>query len=323
MTKIANSFLSLTEIVLKHAGQPLTTVEIWKYAEKHDLMGDLRTKGKTPWASIGAQVYTDLIAHGDKSIFIQTSKRPARFAMRDTWKGQLRQKAGQLKNQLEAINFDDPEIKNFHERDLHPILVCYARSHTHFKAHLKTIMHEKSSNKKSGLNEWLHPDLVGVYFPFGDYDPSTLDIQRLLLVQSLKFFSFEMKKELTLGSLRQAYFQAVSNSSWAHQGYLVSLKVSDEPEFMDELRRLNNAFGIGLIKLNAENVHDSEIVLPSRINQDMDWDTVDRLTSENPDFKIFLKEVGEDITLKKVKSKYDEVLSEEKMDRFVRDKGIL
>nr|WP_288977411.1 hypothetical protein [uncultured Blautia sp.] len=44
----------------------------------------------------------------------------------------------------------------------------------------------------------------------------------------------------------------MSNSSWAHEGYLVALKISEEPELMDELRRLNNAFGIGVIRLDAE-----------------------------------------------------------------------
>jgi hypothetical protein len=31
-----------------------------------------------------------------------------------------------------------------------------------------------------------------------------------------------MKKELNFSNLRESYFQAVSNSSWANEGYLVT-----------------------------------------------------------------------------------------------------
>lgn len=43
-------------------------------------------------------------------------------------------------------------------------------------------------------------------------------------------------------------FQAVSNSSWANEGYLVVLQEIDS-EVLSELRRLNQSFGIGVIKL--------------------------------------------------------------------------
>jgi len=50
---------------------------------------------------------------------------------------------------------------------------------THFKANLKTIYHENSNKTTKGQNEWLHPDLVGVYFPFKDYTTETRENTRL------------------------------------------------------------------------------------------------------------------------------------------------
>jgi hypothetical protein len=47
----------------------------------------------------------------------------------------------------------------------------------------------------------------------------------------LKFYSFELKKELTFSNLRESFFQAVSNSSWAHEGYLVAAEVSADVSF--------------------------------------------------------------------------------------------
>jgi hypothetical protein len=125
-----------------------------------------------------------------------------------------------------------------------------------------------------------------------------------------------------VANFREYYFQAVSNSSWANEGYLVTLRLDEDPTLKDEIRRLNNAFGIGVIKLNPDNVYESEILFPSRYNQEIDWDTVNRLSAENSDFSSFLNELTEDITLKKVKSKYDNILSPDEIEKYIKDKGI-
>ncbi|MBB3839756.1 hypothetical protein FHS57_003767 [Runella defluvii] len=168
----------------------------------------------------------------------------------------------------------------------------------------------------------MHPGLVGVYFPFRDYKPETLEIQNQLSITSIKLFSFELKVTLNFGNLRQSYFQAVSNSSWANEGYLVTLNIDDDPTFKDEVRRLNNAFGIGIIQLNSENIFESEILFPSKINQEIDWDTVNRLANENTDFNDFLKLITEDCKLGKVKSQYDKVLKMDELVKYIHDKGI-
>lgn len=164
---------------------------------------------------------------------------------------------------------------------------------------------------------------MGVYFPFNDFDETTLKLQEQLSITSVKIFSFELKVKLDLSTLRESYFQAVSNSSWANEGYLVALDISNDPDFVDELRRLNNSFGIGIIKLNPQNIHESEILFPSRINPELDWDTIERLSSENKDFKNFIKDMIEDLKLGKVKSKYDKVFSDDEIEKYVKDKGIL
>jgi hypothetical protein len=62
-------------------------------------------------------------------------------------------------------------------------------------------------------------------------------------------FSFELKKSLSFGNLREAFFQAVSNSSWANEGYLVAAEISQDEDFLSELRRLSSSFGIGVVQL--------------------------------------------------------------------------
>jgi uncharacterized protein len=299
----------------------LSAREIWDKANELGTIGDFTTTGKTPWATIAAYCYTAINSSGDSSFIIQTSERPAQFFLRRLSEKVDVQKVQKQKD-TEVAKKEKAETKKFNERDLHSILVAYAYGDSHFKANLKTIYHENSSKAIKGQNEWLHPDLVGVYFPFRDYKTETLEIQNHLSITSIKLFSFEVKICLNFGNLRQSYFQAVSNSSWANEGYLVALTIDDDPTFKDEVRRLNNAFGIGIINLNPENVYESEILFPSRINPEIDWDTVNRLATENSDFNDFLKLITEDCKLGKVKSQYDKVLKIEEVTKYIKDKGI-
>ena len=315
------TFWDIIERTIEKVGTPLSAKEIWDKANELGTIGDYTTTGKTPWATIAAYCYTDINNNGDTSMIIQTSERPAQFFLRKIAHTIDIQKVQKQKDTEEAKK-EKIETKKFNERDLHTVLVAYAYGDSHFKANLKTIYHENSSKATKGQNEWLHPDLVGVYFPFRDYKSETLEIQNHLSITSIKLFSFELKISLNFGNLRQSFFQAVSNSSWANEGYLVALNIDDDPTFKDEVRRLNNAFGIGIIKLNPENVFESEILFPSRISQEIDWDTVNRLANENSDFSDFLKLITEDCKLGKVKSQYDKVLKLEELTKHIKDKGM-
>ena len=133
-----------------------------------------------------------------------------------------------------------------------------------------------------------------------------------------------MKKEITFGNLREYYFQAVSNSSWAHEGYLVALKV--EEELHEELRRLNNAFGIGIIRLDPINISQSEILFASKERNNLDWDTIERLAEENEDFRTFISDVAVDTTDndKRLRGEYDAFfLDDEEAEEYARKKGMI
>jgi len=85
---------------------------------------------------------------------------------------------------------------------------------------------------------------------------------------------------------REVWFQAVSNSSWANFGYLVAADIQESA--MKELRLLAASYGIGLIRLNAEDPSESEILIPARERPDIDWDACNRLAEENTDFRDFV-----------------------------------
>ncbi len=308
------SFLDLAKEVLEHENIPLSVEEMWEAGNKHTLLGKLSSSGKTPIRTLSAGLYVD-IKNNANSIFTQVSKRPAKFF--------LKSKTAGLREYEEQQEKTSNKLK-YSERDLHILLSSFVNSDEHFKCFAKTIYHENSKREKSGKNKWLHPDIVGVHFPFESYTENTLKLFDILKVNPYKLYSFEMKIDINLSNLREYYFQAVSNSSWAHEGYLVALYIADDPELIDEIRRLNNAFGIGVIRLDAEHFMQSEILFSAKEKESIDWDTINRLVDSNPDFKKFLDDLMEDIKIGKVKSKYDDVfLEEEQMYQYAVKNGIL
>ena len=139
---------------------------------------------------------------------------------------------------------------------------------------------------------------------------------------AIKVFSFEMKIGITISNLRECFFQAVSNSSWAHEGYLVALNYDEDEELLSEMRRLSAAFGIGFIKLNPQNIEQSEMIIPAKPKDSVDWETINRLVEENSDFKDFVDSINDAIKLGKVTIGFDDVLLSEDLHNYIKGKKI-
>ena len=312
---MAFGFIDFAKAVLDASDRPLSVEQMWEAGCKMGLEERLGSSGKTPVRTLSAKIYVD-IKNNRESVFTQISKRPAKFFL----------KGKDFKeNQDEILKTDvSREKSKFRERDLHILLSSFVCADEHFKCMTKTIYHEISRKEKSGKNKWLHPDIVGVHFPFDSYTNNTLKLIDVLKVNPYKLYSFELKISLSLSNLRECYFQAVSNSSWANEGYLVALHISQEPELADELRRLNNAFGIGVIRLDAEHFMQSEILFSAREKDSLDWDTINRLSDDNRNFKSFMKYMMDDIKVGKIKSGYDRVyVDEETARKELMEKGIV
>lgn len=300
------TFLELAEKVLEEEKRPLTANEIWTLAVEKGYDKLLNSEGKTPWATLGAQIYVNA-RDNPKSPFAQTESRPKKFYLK-SHKSQL--DLTELSLSKEPVVTKKKRF-DFLEKDLHPYLTYYAYYHLH--CYTKTINHSLSSKKEFG--EWVHPDMVGCYFPLDDWKQEVYELSSAIGNISIRLFSFEIKRELSFGNLRESFFQAVSNSSWANESYLVAVEVSEEEEFRSELARLSTSFGIGVIKLNLDDPHSSEIIFPSKYRETLDWETINKLTM-NSDFKEFITTVKIDITSKKIhKKEYDQVLDYETLKR--------
>jgi len=302
--------LDLCKRIFEEEKIPLSCGEIWEVMQQRGYGKEFGISGKKPWNAIGARLYTN-IKDNHESLFLKVSSRPTRFFLK-----KLVPDGGMEKFQKSEVSkILKPKKLNFTERNLHPFLTYFA--YTYFRVCTKTIFHEKSQKQKYA--QWLHPDLVGVSFPVEEWEEVVLDFSREIGVTTIKMFSFELKKELNFSNLRESFFQAVSNSSWANEGYLVSVEIDKDEEFQFELKRLSSSFGIGIIRLDIKNPDDSEVLFSARCSDNLDWDTVNKLASGNSDFKTFLVRIKKDFTSKEIrKDQYDKVYEMEKLVQTIK-----
>jgi hypothetical protein len=147
-----------------------------------------------------------------------------------------------------------------------------------------------------------------------------MHLNKALGSPAVKLISFELKRQVNLTTLREYFFQTVSNSSWANESYLVAAEFSDNVDFRNELARLSNSFGIGVIYLDIEDPNSSEILFPARFRENLDWETINKLTM-NSDFKRFLDRIKTDVGSDEVRDEwYDKVLSEEDLVASLKGK---
>jgi uncharacterized protein len=284
----------MAEELLNSSKEPMDVASIWKKSKSDGLADKVGSQGKTPWMSLAARLYVDTNKENLKSRFFRVGQNPVRFGLKGKHKASL-------DVEIAPKTFEiSPKIK---ERDLHPLLAFFANFYMD-SMHVKTIYHEKSSKKS--FNEWLHPDLVGVRFP--ELNSDALELATIVGEHPIKLCSFELKLSLGFPNLRESFFQAVSNSSWAHQGYLVASEIYESPDFHAELKRLSSSFGIGVIFLDVDNPEDSSILYPATERDSLDWESINKLASQNPDFSQFLRDVRIDLEGKKVHpAEYDKI----------------
>lgn len=315
---MAYTFLDIAYDVLSAEPQPLIYQEIWAKAVAKGFHNKLKKIGKTPDRSIGSRLYSDVRDNKEQSRFVKVGSDPARFFLKDR-QSEVSDKSISQLEKVEEKKARDAAPK-YKERALHPVLSFYVNSNLAFNrgrpVYTKTIMHEKAL--KPGLNEWVYPDMVGFYSPITDWKSEVIELNKILDNNSILLYSFELKIVLNKGNYRAAYFQAVSNSSWAHYGYLVSPEISDEPNFRAEIERLVASFGIGIIRLDLDDIDSSEAIYPARKNDSLDWETINKLCNQNVDFRDFAKNVRDDFSVKNHHpEQYDRVCGLEEIEQYV------
>jgi len=201
------------------------------------------------------------------------------------------------------------KAETFDERDLHKLLSSYLKSTDIYS---KTIFHEQS-NRTDEYQKWVHPDMVGIRFLKLQTNVSQTFLKAINRVETFKISSYEIKKEINSDyELKKSFFQAVSNSSWANYGYLVTFEISDS--LIEEMERLNQSFGIGIIALRA-NPYESKILFQPKY-KDLDFKTIDKLCKINKEFEKFIEQIEKLMTASDKYIKATEKELDEFCDRY-------
>ncbi len=317
------TYRELGKKVLEQAEEPLSVKEIFEKACEMGLDKECKD-GKMLPHSLGSTLSQD-----KKQFYvINREENPFRYWLKSREREFPPQETPDSKEeddeQSECSGTAEKQKTSFDESDLHKLLVKFLSEDPNFKLLCKTIRHQKGQKGKGGECMWNYPDIVGVYFPYNRYKEETLKFLHHTGQEKHKLFSFELKKELSFSNLKESYFQVVSNSTWANEGYLVVFEI--EYKVLGELRRLNQSFGIGVIKLESE-ISNSKILLPAK-EREINIPTLNMLIEQSPkDFKPFMANIN-----KQIESGFDkqidmndffkELLGDEAMQKHIKDKGI-
>ncbi|OWR13758.1 hypothetical protein [Chryseobacterium sp. VAUSW3] len=231
---------------------------------------------------------------------------------------------------IDQLDLDVDKIKpkknEYQERDLHKLLSSFLKNTDIYS---KTIFHEQSLNSKDNHQKWIHPDVVGIQFLNLHSKINQTFLKAINKLDIFKISSYEIKREINSDyELKKTFFQAVSNSSWANYGYLVAFEISDS--LNEEMERLNQSFGIGIIELKA-NPYESKILFPAKY-KDLDFKTIDKLCKINKDFEKFIEQVEKLMTAsdkyyKSTEKELDEFcdsyfLNDTEIDEYCKEKYI-
>ncbi|WP_230631706.1 HrgA protein [Sphingomonas sp. Leaf37] len=177
--------------------------------------------------------------------------------------------------------------KQLLERDLYPTLIDFISSEVGASAF--RINESLASNRRGpGGNKWLYPDIVAIEALTSEMNKEVVGALQHSGERRARLWSFEVKRLLNRSNVREAYFQAVSNSSWASFGYLVAAEI-EGADTLQEIQMLYSVHGIGLIELDPHSPTESILRIPARERLSIEWSMCSRLADENRDFSSFMR----------------------------------
>ncbi|WP_231211395.1 COG2958 family protein [Helicobacter pylori] len=304
--------IKIIQSVLEVIKEPIKVTEIYHKAKELFEKGEIESMfdygGETPDQSVSASIYTAL-KKGEDLPFLKAQEKPVLIALKSMAKELVL-------NAQKSSAPSAPSVKIAHERNLHPFLTYMACHNENLKCYTKTIFHEGSAKSPKGMDRWLYPDMVGVRFLHAELSNENLiAFSKKFDTLPVKLVSFELKKEISVNNCRECYFQAISNSSWANEGYLVGHYIAThDPKLMDLLKRLHASFGIGVIDLRTDE-DKSAILLNAKYKEKIDYTVALELSEKNEEFSGFLKSVVDydPKNQNRYKDEFDEIKKKEEL----------
>ncbi|GAA9024057.1 COG2958 family protein [Helicobacter pylori] len=301
--------IRIIQSVLEVIKEPIKVTEIYHKAKELFEKGEIENMfdygGNTPDQSVSAAIYTAL-NKGEELPFLKVQEHPVLIAL----------KSASTEPVLNAQKSSVSGAEIVRERNLHSFLTYMAFFNENLKCYTKTIFHVGSLKSPKGMDRWLYPDMVGVRFLHAELSNENLiAFSKKFDTLPVKLVSFELKKEISVNNCRECYFQAISNSSWANEGYLVGHHIdTHNPKLMDLLKRLHASFGIGVIDLRTDE-DKSAILLNAKYKEKIDYTVALELSEKNEEFSGFLKSVVDydPKNQNRYKDEFDEIKKKEEL----------
>lgn len=191
-------------------------------------------------------------------------------------------------------------IEKIIELNYYDAVVAWLRGNV--KVESRKLNHVTAKKAIKGSNHWRFPDIVGIrkrnYLESGILKVADLTGQNYYP----EIWSFEVKKELAAGNLREYFFECLSNSGWANRRYVVvalekGKNISIEDKDISEFRKLSLRYHVGLIQVTTLNTKISEegssSILVECPRQDLDLEIMNDLCVSLPEFKDWLESLEE------------------------------
>lgn len=319
------TYLHLAQEVLHDSAMPLQLGQIWNLAKQKGL--DKKLESENPRKQALAVALHSPTRRESYNIFA-FSKSPTLFGIIGKHEAIIPEDANESQDN-ETQGEREKRVQK--ERALHPLFVKFVRDELNLFC--KTIFHEKSQKRGKGINEWIHPDIVGVKLSIQDFKESKCKREMLEFIHTfnhpkIELYSFELKVEIKPADVKKIYFQAVSNSSWANYGYLAVFNPIDD-FVKDELRKLNARFGIGVINFGIpkedEESKEWEIIFQAKRQDNIDLSMLNNLGEINEDFRKLIDNITKDAQAKReepVKEYFDKCLEDKEIANYIEQHNI-
>ncbi len=154
----------------------------------------------------------------------------------------------------------------------------------------RTLDHTKARKGQSGENHWRYPDIVA-------FRPAVRDSSVAGLATKTGAFNedtviaYELKLEISAGSIRPAFFECLSNSFWANERYVAALEISTDAN--NVFRSLCRRYPVGLIEIETGKLGELTAlkILVDCPRGTLDVQALDELQSDWEDLSDFLKSI--------------------------------
>lgn len=281
------SFFNLVKKILTEENRPLSYMEIIEIAEQKGYDGYIDGFLGQGWKPFIDELYLKIENDPDSAI-VKTNSKPTRFALRGMESGKP------------SITNITRESGDMSISPGYALLTYYA--YKFLNVFCKDIIYKNITTPN--YTKWVCPEVFGINASPDRLSNARSNDLRVEAGSSVSLYSFELVEKLGYYNLKETYFNALSTSLWANKSFLVVVEFEDNDEeiLREDLKKLSDRYGVGIIKLDRESPDSSAVMFQSKLRDNIDIEMIDKLSEENIEFHNIVKSAEDILKAKKINS---------------------